>query len=262
MTNTLASFAKDSFCLLRTPLPVKKRACVWANLLYPSRKMLGFEVSYFERPSHVFLYREIFGRQNYYFQSTNDSPIIFDCGANVGMATLYFKWLYPGARVHAFEPDPSTFAMLQQNAKHNRLANVTTHNCALWDEEGTVEFFTDPAHPGSALMSTDPSRLSGASIRVPSRRLSDFIDAPIDFLKLDVEGAEHRVLADLTSSGKISLVKQMVVEYHHRIAQHRSCLASFLGQLEKAGFEYQISGSIAPVTSQGIPQDILIGAYR
>ena len=111
-------------------------------------------------------------------------------------------------------------------------------------------------------MSTEVSRLKGKSIQVPARRLSNFIDGPVDFLKLDVEGAEHRVLGDLVQTGKISAIRQMVVEYHHRIGERKSCLAEFLHRLEKAGFEYQIHAAVYPISSRDVFQDMLIGAYR
>jgi FkbM family methyltransferase len=262
MIGRLARFANDAYYLLRTHHPPGKKVELWLNRIYPSGKMLGFDIAYFDRPSLVNLYREIFVRQHYFFHADTDSPLIFDCGANLGMATLYFKWLYPKARIEAFEPDPTTFAVLKRNVTQNRLAGVAAHNCALWSENGEIEFFVDQATPGSALMSTNSSRLEGKAIQVPSRRLSDFIRGPIDFLKLDVEGAEHRVLCDLLASGKAQSVRQMVIEYHHHIGNQRSCLADFLGQLERAGFEYQIQASLFPVTSKAIFQDILIGAYR
>jgi len=224
--------------------------------------MLGFDIAYFDRASFANLYREIFVRQHYYFRADTDSPLIFDCGANLGMATLYFKWLYPKARIEAFEPDPTTFAVLKRNVTQNRLPNVVTHNCALWSDDGEIEFFVDRTTPGSLLMSTDSSRLEGEAIKIPGRRLSDCVSGPMDFLKLDVEGAEHRILCDLLSSGKSQFVKQMVIEYHHHIGNERSCLADFLRLLEQAGFEYQIHASLFPVTSKGVFQDVLIGAYR
>jgi FkbM family methyltransferase len=46
-------------------------------------------------------------RQVYYFRAATDSPVIFDCGASIGLVMLYFRTLYPGCMVEAFEPDPS-----------------------------------------------------------------------------------------------------------------------------------------------------------
>lgn len=224
--------------------------------------MLGYKISAFHRSTIAFLYREIFVRQSYMFKAKTESPVIFDCGANLGMATMFFKWLYPNARIEAFEPDPSTFGLLEKNVANNGLVNVITENCALWDENGIIDFFVDPGTPGSLLMSADQSRLRGKRIEVPSRKLSEFINEPVDFLKLDVEGAEHRVLRDLVTSRKIDLIREMAIEYHHHIGEQRSCLADFLAQLEVAGLEYQIQASINPVTSTGVFQDILIRAYR
>jgi hypothetical protein len=45
-------------------------------------------------------------------------------------------------------------------------------------------------------------------------RLSDAIDGPVDFLKLDVEGAEYGVVRDLASSGRLALVREAVIEFH------------------------------------------------
>ena len=177
----IARFANDSYYLLRTPHSAWQKAALWFNLLHPSGRMLGFDIAYFDPPALRHLYREIFVRQHYYFSADNDSPVIFDCGANVGVATFYFKWLYPKARVEAFEPDPNTFAVLETNVARNRLTDVVAHNCAVWDENGQIEFFVDREHPGSLQMSADASRLKGAAIRVPSRKLSDFIQGPLTF---------------------------------------------------------------------------------
>jgi Methyltransferase FkbM domain len=111
-------------------------------------------------------------------------------------------------------------------------------------------------------MSTDVSRYHGRPIKVGARRLSDFISETVDFLKLDVEGAEQRVLSDLVQTAKIRQVRQMVIECHHRIGGQKSCLAGFLGMLEESGFEYQILAAVRPVTTKNAFQDVLVGAYR
>jgi len=61
------------------------------------------------------------------------APLIFDCGANIGLATLYFKNLYLGARIVAFEADPETAAVLRENVSANHLQDVSVHNLMLTD---------------------------------------------------------------------------------------------------------------------------------
>ena len=92
--------------------------------------------------------------------------------------------------------------------------------------------------------------------------ISEFITGPVDFLKMDVEGAEGRVLSDLVSSGAIRFIRQMVIEYHHRAGGQGSRLAAFLDKLERAGFDYQFHASLWPVASKNVYQDMMIGAYR
>jgi len=60
--------------------------------------------------------------------------------------------------------------------------------------------------PGSLLMSTIASRTIGREIRVEAKRLSSFINGRVDLLKLDVEGAEVKVICDLLESGKFDAV--------------------------------------------------------
>ena len=261
MIARLAQLANDCYHVVRGPGPAK--ASVLKNLLLPGHRKMGFRVEHFERGATSSLFREIFVRQYYHFVAQTASPTILDCGANVGMASIYFKWLYPKSKVQAFEPDPMTFNMLQRNLRVNRL-DVKTHNCALWNENGELDFHVDASHPGSVLMSAaSPMYLEKADVvKVPARKLSDFINGPVDFLKLDVEGAEHRVLDDLVQTGTIKQVRQMVVEYHHRYGQQKSRLANFLMKLEVSGFEYQIHASRFPIATQGVLQAMIISANQ
>lgn len=256
----IVKFAFDCAHIMRAP--VGSKLALFSGMISHGSRRMGFAIRHPEPGTAAFLYREIFARQHYFFRTDSSSPLIYDCGANVGVATMYFKWLYPHSRVRSFEADASTFAVLQDNIRANRLTDVEAHQCALWDENGEIDFFTDPSRPGMLHMSTDAARLNGQRSLVPARRLSEFVTEPVDFLKLDVEGAECRVLKDLVTSGKISLITQMVIEYHHHLGTSKSCLAGFIKILEEAGFEYQINASMYPVIRRDAFQDILIGCYR
>jgi len=219
-------------------------------------------VQYLSAYSLRILYREIFVKEEYLFPCDTETPVIFDCGANIGMATLYFKWLFPRSKIVGFEPDPTTFQALRRNMEKNHLSDVSVHNVALWSGNGVVPFFVPKDQPGSLVMSTNPSRNHGTQITVPSRRLSEYIDGPVDLLKVDVEGAEHQVICDLMHSGKVEQVRRMLIEYHHNIFAEAGRLGTFLSMLEDCGLRYQISSLFSPVAQHDQFQDVLLYAYR
>ena len=229
-------------------------------------RCMGFRVEAFDYETLHFLFREIFVRNEYWFESPSGEPLIFDCGANIGMATLYFKWLYPRSVIHCFEPDRPTFELLQRNVQANRLTDVHPHNVALSDVVGDVEFFVSASRNGSLLMSLDPQRTTAADHKrtvVNGTKLSAFVDGkPVDLVKLDVEGAEGLVLRDLVESGVVRQIKQFVVEYHHHVDHNKAKFGDFLSLLKEAGFDYQIGAVWASRQARDAFQDIMVQAFR
>lgn len=224
-------------------------------------KILNFDVEVLNQGSIQIALREIFILGEYRFDSHVESPLILDCGANMGLATLYFKHVYPAARIVAFEADPKIAALLRDNVCKNNLQNVTVHNLMLTAGEGEYTFFAEGE--GTLTGSSIPGRNAGPPMKVQGARLSSFVNETVHLLKLDVEGAEFDVMADLITTGKIALVERMIIEYHHKINGTDSKFSEFLALLETNGFEYQIAAKgCAPITRQGITQDILIGVYR
>lgn len=58
---------------------------------------------------------------------------ILDCRANFGLATIFFKTLYPESLIEAFEADPDLARLLVLNVSENNLVDVSVHTCALGD---------------------------------------------------------------------------------------------------------------------------------
>jgi hypothetical protein len=98
--------------------------------------------------------------------------------------------------------------------------------------------------------------------KVTSASLSRLIDGPVDFLKMDIEGAELRVLRDLEVHRKLHLVREMVIEYHHHIEPAADHLSEVLQLLERSGFGYQLACDPMHFFKLGHFQDVLIRAYR
>ena len=139
-------------------------------LIHPFRplteeKVFGFTIRCFNYRTMHLLFRVIHLRNEYYFKTSKARPVILDCGANIGLATLFFKWLYPQAVIYAFEPDIDTFALLKRNVEANSLTAVHLYNVALSDKAGTAEFHVDHANPGSLRMSLNYQRMPKDTIR-------------------------------------------------------------------------------------------------
>jgi FkbM family methyltransferase len=166
---------------------------------------------------------------------------MLDCGANVGVVTLYLKRRYPDASITAFEADPEIAATLARNVEDNRLSDVDIIAAAVWDSAGETTFVAEGADSGG--VAVDYRGSSRKRITVPTVRLRDILanETRVDLLKLDIEGAEHRVLADCES--ELGKVKAIAVELHDfDIANRRS--PATLELLSRAGFYYAHGGTM------------------
>lgn len=222
--------------------------------------MLGRRVHYPDPYRFRYLISEIILNSEYLFECNTEDPLIFDCGANIGVALLYFLHTFPKARVIAFEPTPETFRYLSQNSAG--FNGVECHNAALSNKDGVIPFYIPPGSAGSLTTSICPNRVEGlVPIDVIAVKLSTYISQPVDLLKIDVEGAEWQVFEDLIATKKINLIRNAIIEYHHQLSGESRHLSQFLAMLENAGFAYQIHARHRPILRPGV-QDILIGAYR
>jgi len=231
-----------------------------------SEKIFGYTIQAFEYETIRFLFDEIFFRNEYLFYSENKKPVIFDCGANIGFAALFFKWLYPESVIYAFEPDGKTFEILKENIVQNRLENVYLFNSAISDRSGTIDFFVDLKNPSSMLMSTKQERMPKDRIRVNCISLSAFMKDKkiqhVDFVKMDIEGSEQEAIRDLDKHNQLKKIIKLVVEYHHKINTYKSNLGEFLQIFERNGFEYQIDTKCIPTNSENKFQDVLLYVYK
>jgi FkbM family methyltransferase len=255
----------------RDYMRVLSRLCI--SELFPTTsphqaRICGAVMQVLDYAAFVSVFIEIFVRREYHFTPESPSPLILDCGSNIGMSLLYFKTMWPDCRIVAFEPDDRAFRALQENAAANSWNHVEMHNAALASEDGEIDFFSDPARPGSLVMSAFQQRVSGASNKptscrkVQALRLSSFVTEPIDLLKMDVEGTELAVLEELALTGKLPQIREIVLEYHHHLDERENRMARLLGILEENGFGYQVYAPFARPFERRSFQDMLVYAYR
>ena len=175
-------------------------------------------VAYVDAASLRSQYAELFVQQQYDFECGHEAPFIIDCGGNIGMSVIRFKQRYPKSTIVTFEADPAIAAVLAKNVSNFGLTDVTVVNAAAWIASGSVSFAIDGADSGRLVGSGDGELISAV-------RLADYVDRPVDLLKMDIEGAEFDVLADLSESGALGKVERLIVEVHcgkagwHRVAE-------------------------------------------
>jgi FkbM family methyltransferase len=206
-------------------------------------QMLDYRLQYSDLLSFCVQWQDIFVKRCLEFQSVTDAPRILDCGANVGLATLYFKQRYPRARITAYEADPSLASMIDSNLKTNGAADAEVVHAALWTSNGELTFRCEGSDSG--MIEQLPGAVGGRAAVVRSRRLRDLLEAePIDLLKLDIEGAEDPVLADCEPM--LHRVRAMIMDLHEFDPGRRRA-PCVLDRLARAGFVYAID-EFVPLT--------------
>jgi FkbM family methyltransferase len=130
---------------------------------------------------------------------SGDFRLAIDVGANLGDWFHAALQLWPNCRVHAFEVSPETYKLLEAGTRSlaNR-ARVELHSVGLSNQPGMQTMYYFPDHPQ---LTCDIPRHESYKA-VPFQTNLTTLDAfcreqkieTIDFLKIDVEGAEHLVL--------------------------------------------------------------------
>jgi len=182
----------------------------------------------------LFSYREIFCEEIYLFNCDKESPYIIDCGSNIGLSILYLKKRFLGAHIVGFEPDPFLFDILRENVGNFGLTEVSLENKAVWKENDLHLGFRPEIGLGGRL---DVNSDLPDPIIVKTVRLKDYLKKPIDFLKIDIEGAEVVVLEDIKE--ELHWVEKLFVEYHSEKNRPQE-LHLLLDILTQSGFRYYV----------------------
>jgi FkbM family methyltransferase len=189
--------------------------------------LFGRAIEYVDSSSYFFLHEEIFNEEVYAFNTPSAHPRIIDGGANIGLSVIYFKRRFPLARIIAFEADPVIADVLRRNLTAQEITNVEVRQEALWTCDTELSFQIEGAD-GGRLGASDEN-----TVRVPAVALSNFLNEPVDFLKIDIEGAEFNVLQ--ACQNKLEMVRKAFIEYHAE-ADQPQMLPELLSLLKGSGF--------------------------
>lgn len=212
----------------------------------------GLKISYLNEKELNFIAEDIFVKQEYHFSSKVKNPEILDVGAHIGLASLYFKKLYPNAKIVAFEPNPSNFKLLRRNISQNYLKGINLVNAAVNKKGKTVDFYIDNREiPWSWGDSTKVNswydNKSYKKIKTKAVRLSDYIASEIDLLKIDIEGGETEVINEILK--KINFIKKIYMEFHSNPRNSENNIFHILNILSRNNFKLHALRYNRPIPS-------------
>ncbi len=170
--------------------------------------------------------------------------VCLDIGANIGYFTLIMARLVGGGKIFAFEPEPYNFDLLVKNITINGYHNITPIQKAISNKNGRAKLFLDRVNPGShslARQGQNTHTFGRDIVEVEVQTLDSFFrdyNGKIDFVKMDVEGAELTVLEGMENIINKNKDLVIITEFLPRgLRRSGSAPEQFLNRLLQYGFE-------------------------
>lgn len=169
-----------------------------------------------------------------------------DIGANNGCYCIHLADVMgPGARIHAFDPNPIILKLLRQNIEMNGLnERIKVHAYALGDEATEMPLYVHPQNLGQTSLRDMFADTASDTVMVKVRPLRSRItkaDMALPLvIKIDVEGFEDRVLAPFFAEGSdLPMPEAILIEIAHTSQwQH-----NIIDDIHSAGFEQVFEGN-------------------
>jgi FkbM family methyltransferase len=206
-----------------------------------STKLGKYEIYYENSDEFYELKKEIFSENCYYIELEKEDPVIVDAGAHIGMATLYYKMLFPQSRIIAFEPVPYNFNILEKNIHENQLENVELFQVVVAPKSGVLRI-QEPIGEGAWRSGAGiiPKGWKGIQdnqeIKVEAVGIQEILHDKIDIFKMDIEGMEYEVIRN--AGPLIRNVKNWIIEVHPR-KDHR--IEEIQKTLVQNGFKIEVN---------------------
>ena len=171
--------------------------------------------------------------------------IVIDIGLNIGCASLYFAAKDFIEHIYAFEPFIPTLELARHNMRLNpALAKkITIYDFGLSDKSDCLEMSYRHDFPGSMSSVCDKFHGSGQIEQIAVKQSRTILSPIFEkhpghsiMMKIDCEGAEGEILADLAAAGLLERVSIIILEWHN------NTFVPLIELLAKHGFQTEIYG--------------------
>lgn len=205
------------------------------------------------------------GILNYLKATIRPGMKCLEIGANQGFHTLTMAFLVGDTgRVIAFEPNPETFAHLNDSMVSNGvLSRVILENKAAFDRDGAIEFkrltrYAAGSHIAFSNNDWTDSLNDGNTISVTAVNIQNYLlnkDFIPDFIKIDAEGAEAFIFRNLLEVLKLNDRVKILMEIIPGSFDIAGGITLFIQEVESLGFSFfaiDLSGTVQKVKGQHV----------
>lgn len=189
-----------------------------------------------------------------YIQSiVTPGMVVLDVGAHVGYYSLMLADLAgPTGRLFAFEPEPANRDILEKNVALNNFTNTTIVGKAVGASGGMLRLHLAPENTGGHTVYPAPGH--NRTIEVAVVTIDEYLQSVsadrVDFIKMDIEGYEHRALQGMERTLARATRQRIVMEYSPLMLRRAGSFPSApLEFVQRLGFRlFEIGASIRPVS--------------
>jgi FkbM family methyltransferase len=163
-------------------------------------------------------------------------PVIVDCGANIGYASIWFATRYPRAMIYAVEPEPNNFALLARNVAP--YPNVTPIQAGISDRVTQISLY-NPANEPWACQTQEDAHGPIATVTIPDLLARRPDGAPL-IVKVDIEG--HETVLFRSNTGWVESTPLVVFEMHDWLFHWRGTGDAMFRCLTQSRRDYLVRG--------------------
>lgn len=187
------------------------------------------------------IFYEIFRNRTYNFNEcrVNENDIVLDLGANIGIFTRYAR-ACKAKEIYSFEPIKENYDLLLKN---NNIHSVITYNVGVSDKYGIEEFHIDSTSGGHTILNIDINNTRTNEVRKVECYSLDFMFAnkiipeKIDFMKIDTEGAEIKILNGISDENLLKISK-ISIEWHEFLFKDSTLLNNAVTRFASLGYNH------------------------
>jgi len=183
---------------------------------------------------------QVFYHKDYQIPLSFEPNVILDCGANIGLATIFFRNRYTNAAIIAIEPESENFELLKKNTSY--YDNIFIEQKGIWNRKCNLEIFEGPDKKPWSFFLKPTEKPAGENIieAIGIRELMEKYNLEyIDLLKIDIEGAEQE-LFESNYEDWLPKVKVMIIELLDRFKPLSS--KNFLKVISQYNFNIYFKG--------------------